>query len=83
MIAIVVIISISTMLQNCPFLVVGVIKFQFLSKFDDYNTILSIFTLLCIICLGLIFATCKFVPLNICPVPPLPPPCNHHFIPYF
>lgn len=56
-------------------------KFQFLSNFDDCNTILlSIFTAPCIWNLGLIYPNpCQFVYLNIHPVPPPPSPGNHHF----
>ena len=54
MTAIVGIISISITLHNYLFFpVVGIIKFWYLSRFDDYNTVaLSIFTVLSIISLG-------------------------------
>lgn len=47
-------ISISIMIHNYYFLVVEIIKFWSLSKFDGYNKILlSIFSILCIKSLGL------------------------------
>lgn len=58
MIAIVAVISTSIVFHNYHFfLVVGVIKFQSLSKFDDYTTILlSVFTILYIRSPGLIYS---------------------------
>ena len=45
MISIIQIVSSSIMLHNYHFsFVMGIIKIYFLSKFDDYNTIKSIFT---------------------------------------
>lgn len=51
-------------------LVAGIIKFQSLSKFDDYNTNLQ----------DLFTTCCKFVPFNnICHISSPPSPGNNHF----
>ena len=83
MIAIVVIIKhlYHITLHNDPFfLMVGIFKFQCLSKVDDDNTILSVFTILCIRSLGIIYRL-QVHTLNICPIPPFPG--NHYFTFFF
>lgn len=80
MIAIVVVINTSTALFNSS-LVTGIIKFYSLSKFVNYNVVLSIFTMVCIRSLGLIYYA-VYIYTNICPTPLCSPSCStsHHFI---
>lgn len=62
------------------FVVVGVIKFKYLSKFDDCNIILSVFSVLYIRNLGLIYYSLFICTLQHLAYPPTAlTPGNYHF----